>query len=196
MYNVVPGHKYFDWGYSDDNLYALYSPSVDKIIFLANGKECAVRLCLLISSKIHLIPVNISKAANYSRELIDNECCVNWKLSDVSSLKINLPFHRMREDDIVDYRKNLVPTDGKISYEMGIIRDFLFLSNWVLEVSDKKMDLTRKYAQGFIPLMKDGIFESFYHLRLQCMEKIHTGVDFTQTSNEVEIIIQEMLKNT
>ena len=186
MNEVKPGHKYFDWGYSESELYALYSPVLDKIVFLCNNLDHAISLGLLISSRIHLVPIRIDQSINYSKELIDNSCCFFKTLDTLESIKkLNYPYFRMFKHDIVNYKNKIVESSGNISDKIVNIRNFLFLGNWTLEQFND-VDLALKYSQELLPILPNGIFLTYYRTKKKCLEKIYLEEDFDKICDFIE----------
>jgi|DEB0MinimDraft_6_1074348.scaffolds.fasta_scaffold82490_2 hypothetical protein len=190
MNKVEPGHKYFDWGYSDSELYALYSPILDKIMFLCNDLEHTISLGLLISSKMHLFPIRIDQSHNYSKELIDNSCCYYRTFSDLKNIKkINYPYFRIFARDIVSYKNKITESKEKIDESVTTIRNFLFLSNWTLHQFGN-VDLCLKYSQELLPILPNGIFETYYNQKKKCLEQIYLGENFEVASDFIETHIK------
>src|SRR5210317_1327845 len=138
MFEITPGHKYYNIGVptvEEPKLYALYCPILDKILLLVNNKEYEIKLCILISSKIHVIPIRIDESTNYSVSLLDNSCCLNWKLSASELMKlwecelinfvISPTFHKLFESNIRSHKSDIEPSNKMTDDLTILIRNFL-----------------------------------------------------------------------
>lgn len=77
---------YFFWGSPDPDQFGLYSPLFNKFLLVDDSIQALEYVLFLLSSKISLFIIPISKASNFEHTLIDNTCCLNWGVAEWSLL--------------------------------------------------------------------------------------------------------------
>jgi hypothetical protein len=78
--------KYFTYGYSPDltkPIYGLYQPVLNCfLIVFPDYDSVGPQLAAILSSRYLLQPIQIDTANNYTHNVIDNEICENWTISN------------------------------------------------------------------------------------------------------------------
>ena len=78
--------KYFTYGYSSDltnPIYGLYQPVLNCfLIMFPDYDAVGPRLAAILSSRYLLQPIRIDTADNYTHNIIDNEVCEDWAISN------------------------------------------------------------------------------------------------------------------
>jgi hypothetical protein len=82
--------KYFTYGYSIDSrlpLYGLYHPVLNCfLIVLPDYDSVGLQLAAILSSRYLLQPVYLTSANNYTHNIIDNEVCERWAISNFNEI--------------------------------------------------------------------------------------------------------------
>jgi hypothetical protein len=82
--------KYFTYGYSPDSrnpIYGLYQPVLNCfLIVFPDYDSVGPKLTAILSSRYLLQPVRIDVADNYTHNVIDNEICENWAISNFEEI--------------------------------------------------------------------------------------------------------------
>ena len=87
--------KYFVHGYPavpTEPIYALYQPVLDCFVLLVPSKDLACKVKYILSSKYSTYVVRLDTAENFEQNLIDNEICEQWTLSNKNDIAIDIPF--------------------------------------------------------------------------------------------------------
>lgn len=82
--------KYFTYGYSTDlrnPIYGLYQPVLDCfLIVFPDYNSVGLQLAAILSSRYLLQPVQIDTASNYTHNVIDNDICEHWTISNQNDI--------------------------------------------------------------------------------------------------------------
>ena len=85
--------KYFTYGYSPDlrnSLYGLYQPVLNCfLIVFPDYASVGPQLAAILSSRYVLQPVQLNVADNYVHNIIDNEICEHWTISNLDEILPN-----------------------------------------------------------------------------------------------------------
>lgn len=85
--------KYFTYGYSPDlrnSVYGLYQPVLNCfLIVFPDYHLVGSHLAAILSSRYVLQPVQLDTAANYVHNIIDNEICERWTISNLDEVLPN-----------------------------------------------------------------------------------------------------------
>jgi hypothetical protein len=85
--------KYFSYGYSSDlrnSLYGLYQPVLNCfLIVFPDYASVGPQLAAVLSSRYVLQPLQINTASNYAHNIIDNEVCERWTISNLDRISPN-----------------------------------------------------------------------------------------------------------
>tara|TARA_R110000868_G_scaffold173957_2_gene410396 strand:- start:477 stop:1136 length:660 start_codon:yes stop_codon:yes gene_type:complete len=181
--------------------YALFAPILNRILFLSFGKDTAIKLSLLTSSRIATVPVRITECDNFKNipesskdALIDNDCCFLWTLEDSSEITQFTPYCKLSDNSIVSYNKKLMPSQYEPDPDLIMIRNFMFLGYWALKKFEQNASLDLLYSQNLIPVIPNGIIERYYSLKKMCMEEIYLSTDFDDSVVKVENYISQYLE--
>jgi hypothetical protein len=82
--------KYFTYGYSPDlrnSIYGLYQPVLNCfLIVFPDYDVVGPQLTAILSSRYLLQPIRIDTANNYAHNVIDNEVCERWSISNFDKI--------------------------------------------------------------------------------------------------------------
>jgi hypothetical protein len=82
--------KYFTYGYSPDlknTIYGLYQPVLNCfLIVFPDYDVVGPQLAAILSSRYLLQPIRIDTADNYAHNVIDNEVCECWTISNLNDI--------------------------------------------------------------------------------------------------------------
>lgn len=84
-------NKYFDYGCPaspNGHHYGLYQLAIDRILFTVEELDLAQQISLIMSSRYNLYLYDLSRAKNYEPNLIDNDCCINWTVSNKDQIQV------------------------------------------------------------------------------------------------------------
>jgi hypothetical protein len=85
--------KYFTYGYSPDlrnPMYGLYQPVLNCFLIVFPDYDIVgPQLASILSSRYLLQPIRIDSADNYAHNVIDNEVCENWTISNRNEILPN-----------------------------------------------------------------------------------------------------------
>ena len=85
--------KYFTYGYSPDlrnPMYGLYQPVLNCFLIVFSDYDAVgPQLASILSSRYLLQPIRIDSADNYTHNVIDNEVCENWSISNYNEISPN-----------------------------------------------------------------------------------------------------------
>lgn len=65
----------------------LYNPVIDRIVVVFDNEEVLRRISVCWSSRCQLVLCELGAAENFTVNLIDNSCCMNWTISDKQKLQ-------------------------------------------------------------------------------------------------------------
>lgn len=123
--------KLFYWGCGEPSQYGLYSPVLERFVFVDHHKEILEYVMFLLSSKIRLLVVKIDSAPNFKINQIDNTCCSGWGVVAWPNNVLDDKFNVLRQQD-----HYLTETCGTltemIKKEIDEIQDLAFLSAHVI----------------------------------------------------------------
>jgi len=85
--------KYFTHGYSSNSrnsIYGLYQPVLNCfLIVFPDYASIGPKLAAILSSRYVLQPIRLDTADNYSHNIIDNEICELWTISNLNDISPN-----------------------------------------------------------------------------------------------------------
>jgi hypothetical protein len=85
--------KYFTYGYSPDlrnPIHGLYQPVLNCfLIVFPDYASVGLQLAAILSSRYVLQPVQLDTADNYVHNIIDNEICEHWTISNLNEISPN-----------------------------------------------------------------------------------------------------------
>lgn len=97
----------YELGYSENpsTYLGLYQPVLGCFLLTLDNLTSAQEIVRIASSRYNLYIVDLLHAKNYHHNIIDNDCCENWKLSNLNQIQVGI---REPEKDII-LVKELVP---------------------------------------------------------------------------------------
>ena len=102
--------KYFTYGYSTDlknSIYGFYQPVLNCfLIVFPDYTTVGPRLAAILSSRYLLQPIRIDTADNYAHNLIDNEVCEYWAISNQN----DIPTRSIVNNLTILHADRLIPT--------------------------------------------------------------------------------------
>jgi hypothetical protein len=87
----MQNNQYFDWGMPSTNQehqFGLWEPVLDRFLLVGVDPQNINDLRMIASSRYLLFVCDLSEAANYTPNLLDNSCCENWTLSNKKSIEL------------------------------------------------------------------------------------------------------------
>jgi hypothetical protein len=100
--------KYFTYGYSPDlrlPVYGLYHPVLNCfLVVFPDYDAVGPQLAAILSSRYLLQPVYLTTASNYTHNIIDNEVCERWSISNFGEISSRTIINKV----------TLIPADGLI----------------------------------------------------------------------------------
>jgi len=110
--------KYFTYGYSPDlrnSIYGLYQPVLNCfLIVFPDYDSVGPQLATILSSRYVLQPVQLDTADNYIHNIIDNEICELWTISNLDEI---LPNEIMTSVNVL-LADQLIPTTPNRSIQI------------------------------------------------------------------------------
>ena len=89
--------KYFFWGAASEIQFGLYSAVLDRFVIVDGSEQADLRLhdvAFLLSAKVELFVVPLHLAPNFEPNLIDNQCCEHWHITDWSAARLSPGYFR------------------------------------------------------------------------------------------------------
>ena len=179
--------------------WALYEPASKRFLFTSNDQDINKlhHIRVLCSSRYNLFICDISTADNYLPDLVDNECCENWSMSDIinDATVLAMPMLKITR---------LVPS-GSTEVSNSVIREqknwIQFVNYWAEQISpiriprwqfidsfiEKMLDTNSNSALG-----NDRVAESNTLINRIELE-LYLGSDIETTENKIIQMINEIL---
>jgi hypothetical protein len=114
----MPSLKYFTNGYpanTQSNVYGLYQPVLNCFLFiLPDYPDIGAQLTAILSSRYTLQPICVSSASNYAHNIIDNEVCHNWTISNLHQVSAR----SLMSDCHIINAEQLLPTTVTIEWDV------------------------------------------------------------------------------
>jgi hypothetical protein len=181
--------KYFKLGYPIDpkkQLYALYQPVANCFLHITGDLILATQLKFLLSSKYNVYICNVSVAENFYHNIIDNESCENWTLSN----KLDIAILALEDNTIISV-DNLVPTTPSEEFNIQQEKQWIFLcSHWAQALNDRsnfKSHYQTSFAltELFNLYHLNAVNEQFIQDRKRIMQLLYLETDFDQADQQV-----------
>lgn len=136
--------KYFDFGYKTQPNHphlALYQPTADCFFFTLDDLIQADEIKKIMSSRYSLFVCRVDTAENYNDNLIDNECCHDWTLSNKSDINIAKPYLFGKYVNVIELMQNdkdkIEQSEIKKEQEyIHMVRFWLKFSAWCKSLFD------------------------------------------------------------
>jgi hypothetical protein len=84
-------NNYFDIGYPahyGSCHIGLYQPVLKRFLLTVCNIQQAREIVMIVGGRYSLYPVDLVTASNYCKNLIDNDCCENWRLPESQTVAI------------------------------------------------------------------------------------------------------------
>lgn len=195
---IVPGDEFFSFELNDNSpKYGLLCPITDQFLFISGDKLVATQLCLLLSSKIHLVPIRIDTAENYKFDLIDNSCCYFWTLEDKSQNEFLRGLFDLQYNQIINYTGYLKAKENSVlNINIIKIRNFLFLGNYVLNTFNSNVNVYVSFGKNFIPTLDNSEIDNLNLIKNSCIRTIYTTNDLDTATAAVKKYLLDLKKYT
>jgi len=188
----------FDYGYPKTfglPHFGLYQPTLDCILLTVCDIEEALEIQMLASSRYNLFVVDLVSAENYSVNMIDNDCCENWTLSNKEDIDIGLSGSI---SSIVQVSKliEISHRDPDASKEKLYLQTIWYHVKYCLQIENH----ARKQVHDWI----DGIFELDFEENDHTITKkyikqikttLYLGTDLDQIENKIKKIKSQIKKH-
>lgn len=192
-------YKYFDHGTVNEKnsavQYGLYQPVLDCFLLTTADLDIAKQLVMVASSRYDLQICNLSTAENYAENLIDNQCCHNWTLSNKNEIFHFKSYTKFNPIKI----KKLLETNGNVEWDLQEETQWLLMvTHWlvyirVLHENSYEWD----YIDSFMhKVFKDQIPGSINQQKIMDIESeilkiLYLGIDFGTADTEIKELIQQ-----
>ena len=117
---MIQNFKYFTYGYPftpDLPVYGLYQPVLDRFLAITPYYNVAKTLVLTASSRYQLCVCRIDCAENFTYNIIDNESCESWTMSNKSECPIGYHLSDYEYVPVVQLVPNLTVPEWDIDKE-------------------------------------------------------------------------------
>ena len=193
--------KYFSYGYSSDSrhsLYGLYQPVLNCfIIVFPDYASVGPQLAAVLSSRYVLQPLQINTAGNYTHNIIDNEVCDRWTISNLDRISPNEIMTKVS----VMFADQLIPVDTsvqliQIEKEKQWAQFCLFWLRFIR--SECQFGATGLWIDNQIgnldmfDVLEPVLFPSYREFVTKTMSLLYLGLDLEKT----EQAILDLLNNT
>jgi len=118
IYTTMQSFKYFTYGYPENSqsaVYGLYQPVLNCfLLILPDYFDVGPQLTAILSSRYMLQPIRISCASNYEHNIIDNEICQNWTISNLHQVTAR----SLMVDCKMINAEQLIPTTVSVDWDI------------------------------------------------------------------------------
>jgi len=178
----------------ESNIYGLYEIVSHRFFFVSNGNVTTLKeLVKLFSSRCTLKICLLNTAKNYTSELIDNQNCGNWTMSNQQDI-IFTKLPMLDNEQIVNVNELLV-ADPELPWNFFAIQNYLlFAYRQILKVEYiLKTDKNRYQSYSSLP---DAPFKNqFDNFKKSVYEILYKELDFEQARLKINHIIEKYEKN-
>jgi hypothetical protein len=193
--------KYFSYGYSSDlrnSLYGLYQPVLNCfLIVFPDYASVGPQLAAVLSSRYVLQPLQINTASNYTHNIIDNEICERWTISNLDRI---LPTEIMTKVNVM-FADQLIPVETstqliQIEKEKQWAQFCLFWLRFIR--SECQVGATGLWIDNQIgnldmfDVFEPVLFPNYREFVTKTMSLLYLGLDLEKTEQD----ILDLLNNT
>jgi len=187
-------------------LYGLWEPVSARFAFVIRDKTQAQSLKLLASGRYSLFLTEVSAAANYYHNIIDNHCCHNWTLSNRPDIMTAL----LGESGVITPVSQLVPSERteiwaeiyEMQYLQMCLRWLKFLE-YIKNISWYTFDRFIDRLYHDLPWDKSSnVFDKIFDLETNIMRILHAAKqndtiqqDCEQAIGQSHILIRKIYAN-
>jgi hypothetical protein len=196
----------YENNYIDPNIkynIALYCPCFNRIVFVYDDYDVLKKLKLILSSKIRLEILNLSKCCNIKQ--LTNEECIDQELKFIKSFGLTYSTYQRSETDfILDYSvltdKNVIPVRNYLFFCFYIINEFYFhKTKYGMKYNYEELLLIKDFYKN---VLKEEQAQKFFeeelnvlHKQLYFYNKLEEIVFFESNKNECLKEIKKFIGN-
>lgn len=187
---MIQNFKYFSYGYPftpDLPVYGLYQPVLDKFLAITPYYNVAKTVVLTASSRYQLCVCRIDCADNFDYNIIDNEICELWTLSNKSECPIG--------NHLADYTyvpvASLIPNTNIVDWNIVQEKHWLLMSMfWIglfehIRTSQYDYSVADSVLNQFLSLDQDGLTYWDPTTENKILSALYHGTDFEKTDQEI-----------
>jgi hypothetical protein len=177
---------YFFWGCGQPIQFGLYSPVMDRLVFVDDNSQLFEYVIFLLSNKIRLLIVPLHCAPNFQIDMIDNTCCTNWSITDwpPESLNKKFNFPKNKRTFLFDTCGKLIEKSNK---DLTEIQNFIFLSYRVLKLFQFSENYQYRIVSKLIKLpFRD--FDQLKEIESECNQTIYLVDSYAEAKEKIELL--------
>lgn len=193
--------KYFFWGAAGTTQYGLYSPVLSRIILTDGSASALDRLeyvAFLLSSKIELFVVPLHEAINFRSNLIDNQCCEHWNITDwPPGTHLSANYFRMAWHHRINCCGRLWPNESP-GHEIQDLKSLAWLAYSVIDFFKfgSNVMYTKFYDMITVPLeTDDSIYAQIKLKERLCFDTIYHSASYHDCENTIEHTLNDDLRD-
>lgn len=180
--------KYFVHGTTAGQpVYGLYQAAMNRFLFVIDDLDRAHKLQALLVGRYPLAVCCLSAADNYQDNMVDNECCENWTLSNVADT-----FRSSNFDSAEVPVEQLLETYRPFDWPIAEEKQWIMLCNYWIDFFDlvrKHLSACHQFDAQVISFV-DCELEYFpIQLEQQVMQLLFEGTDLDTTEQAVVDLI-------
>lgn len=196
-------NDYFDIGYPKrfgSCHIGLYQPMENRFLLTLCNVQHAQDIALIISGRFPVFLVDLTSAKNYSPNLIDNLCCVNWSIPPEQIL----PTQIHNYSRIIIEAENLVYCQNQ-NPELAKEQQYLQMIWHFLKRFDQVIDHSRNYVgqygnwgwaiknfMSFVFDQQDQSYVDLQNIKKQIFRELFLGRDSKSVSDSLENIFAKI----
>lgn len=194
--------NYFDIGYPKNYgtcHIGLYQPMDHRFLLTLCNVQHAQDIALIISGRYPVFLVDLTSAENYSKNLIDNLCCVDWAIppEQILPTEIHTYSRIIVEAKKLVYCQNQNPELAKEQQYLQMIWHFLRKFDQVIDNSTQvgKYDSYGWAVKNFMSFVFDQQDQSYINLqniKKQILRELFLGRDLEAVSASLENIFTKI----
>lgn len=164
----MPSKFKYKLGYPENSstYLGLYQPVLGCFLLTLSDLAAAQEIVRIASSRYNLYIVDLLRAKNYHHNIIDNDCCENWKINNLDHMRIGIV---ASEKDII-IAEELVPCssqDVDIDEEkkyLQLVKHYVEYINYISQARELPMyrwvnditntNLSNNYEQALLSIKK------------------------------------------
>jgi len=190
---MIKNFRYFVYGYpenSSDPLYAVYQPVLNCFLCVTGNLAQAKTLSALLVSRYVTCICLVSTAENYTQNLIDNEVCDAWTLSNCDDVLID---YSLYDTDLIKAQQ-LVPATGDHGWDVEKEKQWAMLClHWLSVFEEIKMCFFNFYQIDSVLskiLPQEQISYFPHHIEQKVMQTLFFENDVEQADLDIKVAIQ------
>jgi len=195
----MQNNQYFDWGIpgtDQEHQIGLWEPVLDRFLLISVDPQITNDIRMIASSRYLLFACDLTKATNYTPNLIDNSCCENWTLANKKSIEIG-KFTQYLNPIKVD---ELTPCHSSVDWNVELEKSWLmFAHHWLKFLKHLKVNSQWYSYDRFIKNFIDNSFSetSDYYDHIEHTEKfilksLYLGQDIDTVHKEITDFLESI----